>query len=351
MNSLLSIGIGAIIGISVAIVVVIAITVAVVVVFPIKAWWKARVSGTPIKMTKLLAMKMRGINLSVVIVDYITATKSGLNIDVSLLETHIMAGGNIDKVVKALVSAKNAGLNLNAQMAMALDLAGRDIYEVVQNCIVPKVIETKEVSALAKDSVEVKAKAHITILANINRIIGGADENTILVRVSEALSSTIGSAVSHGAVLENPDVISDAIMAKGLDSGTAYEIMSIDIFELSVGKDYDMQRKMEQAELDKKHTQIKMEERRLAAVALEQENKAKIEEAKIKAVEADIEVPKALIKALNEGKISPVEYYDIQNLQADTKLRNILSSANENKQSKEDPLEVKPKPRRNPFNF
>ena len=261
-----------------------------------------------------------------------------------------MAGGNISNVVRALVAAKSAGLKLNTQMALALDLAGRNIYEIVQNCIVPKVIETEEVTALAKDNVEVKGKVHITILANINRVIGGADENTILARVSEAFSSTIGSAVSHGAVIENPDVISDVIMSKGLDTGTAYEIISVDIYKLTVGKNYDIVKKMEEVDLEKKKSQTKLEERRLIAVALEQENKAKIEEAKIKAIEADAEVPKALVKALNEGRISPVEYYDIQNLQADTKLRNSLTQI-EDKKATESPTDIKPKPRKNPFNF
>jgi len=351
MEQLLKIGVGGIISLSIVGLILIAAVVVIVCVLPLSVWWKGKTMGNPIKMSKLIAMKMRGIDLNQFMINYTTAKKSGLKININDLESHSLAGGNTEKVIKALVAAKNGGIELNMQMAMALDLAGRDIYEVVQNAIVPKVIETQEITAVAKDDIEVKAKAHITILANIKRILGGSGEETILVRVSEALSSTIGSAVSHSAVMENPDVISDAIMNKGLDYGTAYEILSIDIFELKVGKNYAIQKKLEEAELEKKRTETKLEERRLIALALEQENKAKIEEAKIKAVEADAEVPKALVKALNEGKISPVEYYDIENLQADTKLRNMLSNANKEKQEPETGSMQKPKPRRNPFNF
>lgn len=352
MANLLSIGVLGWSLIGVALFFVVAIIVTISLVFPLKVWWRAKISGAPIAMSKLLAMKMRKVDLNLVVVAYITAKKSGLDFDVSELETHVLAGGNIDSVVRAMISAKSANLNLTLQMAMAIDLAGRDVYQVVQNCIMPKVVETPQITAVAKDGIEVKAKANITILGNIKRVLGGADESTIILRVSEALSSTIGSALSHGAVLENPDVISDCIMGKGLDYETSYEIMSIDIYELSVGKNIAAERRMEQVELDRKKTANKLEERRLEAIALEQENKAKIQEMKAKVVAEEAEVPKALIKALNEGKISPVDYYDIQNLQADTKLRNSLCpSEKDEKGGTSEPELPKPKIKRNPFNF
>lgn len=351
MVSVLSIGVlgWSLIGISVLL--LIGAVVAICFIFPLKVWWRAKISDAKIAMSKLLAMKMRKVDLDLVVVAYITAKKSGLDFDVTELETHVLAGGNIDSVVRAMIAAKNANLNITLQMAMAIDLAGRDVYSVVQNCIMPKIVETPMITAVAKDGIEVKAKANITILGNIKRVLGGADENTIIMRVSEALSSTIGSAVSHGAVLENPDVISDCIMQKGLDYETSYEIMSIDIFELSIGKNISAERKMEQAEIDRKKMANKLEERRLEAIALEQENKAKIQENKAKVVLEEAEVPKALVKALNEGKISPVDYYDIQNLQADTKLRNSLCPEDEEKKEQPEIDFPKPKVKRNPFNF
>lgn len=316
--------------------------------FPFSHWWKALISGAKISATKLIAMKSRKVNLSNVVVAYITAKRSGLELDVSELETHVLAGGNIDNVVRAMISAKNAGINLTLKMAMTLDLAGKDVHGVIQNCIVPKIVETPVVTAIAKDGFQISAKANITVLGNIKRIIGGADENTIILKVSEALSSTIGSATTHEVVLENPDVISDTIIKKGLDNETAYQILSLDIFEMNLGKNILSEQQLEQAELEKKAMQTRLEARRLEAVALEQENKAKVQEMKAKMVETEMEVPKALAKALNEGKINPVDYYDIQNLQADTNLRNVLSGKVENKS------ELKPdhiKPKRNPFNF
>ena len=300
-------------------------------------------------MSKLLAMKMRKVNLNSVVVAYITAKRSGLELDIADLETHVLAGGNIDNVVRAMISASKANINLGLKLAMALDLAGKNVPEVVKNCIVPKIVETPIVSAIAKDGYQLTVKASITLLTNIKRVIGGADENTIILRVSESLSSTIGSATTHDAVMENPDVISDVIMKKGLDSETAYQIVSIDIFEINLGKNIFAEQRLLDADIEKKAMQTKLEARRLEAVALEQENKAKVQEMKAKMVECEAEVPKALAKALNEGKINPVDYYDIQNLQADTNLRNMLSGKTSDEEQKEKPLPLKPK--RNPFNF
>lgn len=351
MSILLRLSVAGIVSISLIGVIILASSIIFFCYFPVSIWWRALVSGAPIEISKLIAMKMRKVNLSNVVVAYITAKRSGLDLDITELETHVLAGGNIDNVVKAMIAAKNADIKLSLQMAKTIDLAGKDVYGVVQNCIVPKIVETPQIVAVAKDGFELKAKANITLKTNIKRIIGGADENTIILRVSEALTSTIGSAINHGAVLENPDIISETIMDKGLDYETAYEIVSLDIFDIQRGRNLALEQEIERTEKDKKQTQNKLEERRLKAIALEQENKAKIQEMRAKVVESEAEVPKALAKALNEGKISPIDYYDIQNLQADTDLRNVLSGKGIQKPSDQDHEPARPKPRRNPFNF
>ena len=348
MELMLKMSLASIISLAIAGGILLTALVAFFVFFPISHWWKAKISGAPISVAKLIAMKMRKVDLRLVVVAYITAKRAGLDLDITELETHVLAGGNIDNVVKAMISASKANIPLNLNLAMALDLAGKNVQEVVKNCISPKIVESPKITAFAKDGYQITAKANITIIANIKRVIGGADEHTICLRVAEALSSTIGSATSHSAVIENPDVISDVIMKKGLDSETAYEIMSIDIFDITLGENIYTKEIAEQVELEKKETHNKLEKRRLEAVALEQENKAKIQEMKVKQVEAETEVPKALAKALDEGKISPVDYYDIQNLQADTNLRNALSGK---ATPKDDQSKLPTKPKRNPFNF
>lgn len=347
MNLMLSIGVVGIIFIVVFIVLLIGGTVFFLVYFPVSIWWKARTSKAPISMSKLMTIKLRKLNLNDIVCAYITAVRAGLSLTIDDIETHILAGGDINNVVKAMVSAKNGNIKLPVQTAMAIDLAGKNVYSIVQSCIVPKIVETPVVSGISKDGIELKAKATITIRANMGRVLGGADEGTIISRVSEALASTIGASVSHTAVLENPDVVSDCIMAKGLDSETAYEIISIDIFDIQVGKNIAVQLKLDQGEIERRANQSKLEERRLEAVAVEQENKAKIQEAKAKQIEAEMEVPKALANALKEGKISPMDYYDIQNLEADTKLRNVLSG--NDKKNEDRPSSSRSK--RNPFNF
>ena len=336
---------------------VVGAVVAFFLVYPIKVWWRALISDSYIPLNKLLAMKLRKVNLNNVVVAYITSRKSGIDLKIEDLETHVLAGGDIDKVIKAMISAKSAGINLPLQMAKAIDLAGKDVHAIVQSCIVPKIVETPMVTSISKDGIELKAKANITVKANMGRILGGADENTIITRVSECLASTIGSSINHTAVIENPDVISDVIMNKGLDYETAYEILSIDIFDITIGKNIAVQLQLEQAEIDKKASQAKIEERRMEAVVLEQQNKAKIQEAKIRALEAEAEVPKALANALKEGKITPMDYYDIKNLEADTNLRNMLSGntkKSDDLSGADEPFKrpmPRPKPKRNPFNF
>lgn len=343
---LLRLSVSQIVWISVAGAVVVSLLVGFLIVFPLSQWWKALISGVPISISKLLAMKMRKVNLNNVVVAYITAKRSGLELDITDLEAHVLAGGNIDNVVRAMISADKANLGLSLRLAMALDLAGKDVPSVVKECIVPKIVDTPAVTAMAKDGYQITAKASITMVTNLKRVLGGADENTIILRVAESLSSTIGSATTHDAVMENPDVISDVIMKKGLDFETAYQIMSIDIFDISLGKNIFAEQRLQEAELEKKAMQTRLEARRLEAVALEQENKAKVQEMKAKMIESEAEVPKALAKALDEGKINPVDYYDIQNLQADTNLRNALSG-----KTPEEKEDMVPKKKRNSLSF
>lgn len=347
MDTILSVSAAGIVFIVLGIAIIIGCAVFYFVYFPVSVWWKAKISKAPVPMSKLVAMKMRKTDLTVVVCAYITAIRAGLNVKIDDIETHVLAGGDIDNVIKAMISAKNAVVMLSVQTAMAIDLAGKNVYSIVQSCIVPKIVETPVVTAVSKDGVEIKSRATVTIKANMGRVLGGADEGTIISRVSEALSSVIGSSVSHTAVLENPDVISDCILAKGLDAETAYEIISVDIFDVQIGKNIAVQLKLDQGEIERRANQSKLEERRLEAVAAEQENKAKIQEAKIKQIEAEMEVPKALANALKEGKISPMDYYDIQNLEADTKLKNVLSG-NEKPGDKGGQAA---RTRKNPFDF
>ena len=348
MGLILKISLAGIISLSVVGVFLVACIIILFAVLPFSSWWKALISGANIPMEKLIAMKARKDDLNSVVIAFITAKRAGLNLDIEDLETHVLAGGNIDSVVKSMISAKLAGIELSLSLAMALDLSGKDSYKIIKDCISPRVVDTPFVTAVAKDGVELTTKASITIKGNIKRVVGGADENTITLRVAEALSSVIGSATTHDVVMENPDVISDAIMKKGLDRETAYEIISIDMYDIKAGKNIALEQQLAQADLERKTMENRLEARRLEALALEQENKAKVQENKAKQVEIETEIPKALAKALEEGKISPVEYYDIQNLQADTNLRNILSG----KASKDTDLDDdKNKIKRNPFGF
>lgn len=288
---------------------------------PVMLWISALASGVRVGIVTLVAMRLRRVIPSRIVNPLIKAHKAGLAIDTNQLESHYLAGGNVDRVVDALVAAQRADIPLGFERAAAIDLAGRDVLEAVQMSVNPKVIETPTVAAMAKDGIEVRAKAKVTVRANIDRLVGGAGEETIIARVGEGIVTTIGSSGSHKDVLENPDSISQTVLNKGLDAGTAFEILSIDIADVDVGKNIGAQLQTDQAEADKRIAQAKAEERRAMAVAQEQEMKARVQEMRAKVVEAEAEVPLAMAEALRSGKLGVMDYYNLQNLAADTSMR------------------------------
>ena len=292
---------------------------------PVGLWFSALVSGVKINLLQLFLMRWRRVPPAVIVSSMIEGTKAGLQLDPNELEAHYLAGGNVTNVVHALVSAQKANINLNFQMATAIDLAGRDVFEAVQMSVNPKVINTPPVAAVAKDGIQLIAKARVTVRANIKQLVGGAGEETVLARVGEGIVSSIGSAVSHKVVLENPDSISRVVLEKGLDAGTAFEILSIDIADIDVGKNIGAQLQMEQADADKNIAQAKAEERRAMAVALEQENLAKAQEARAKVILAEAEVPLAMAEAFRNGNLGIMDYYKMKNIMADTQMRDTIS--------------------------
>jgi len=292
---------------------------------PIRLWIAAMAAGVRVGLVTLIGMRLRRVIPAKVVEPLIKATKAGLDLNVNNLEGHYLAGGNVDNVVNALIAAQRANIELGFERAAAIDLAGRDVLKAVQMSVNPKVIETPLVAAVASDGIEVKARARVTVRANIERLVGGAGEETIIARVGEGVVSTIGSAKTHKQVLENPDDISRTILKKGLDSGTAFEILSIDIADVDVGKNIGARLQTDQAEADKRIAQAKAEERRAMAVAREQEMKASVQEMRAKVVEAEAEVPKALSQALREGKLGVMDYYNMQNIQSDTQMRGTIS--------------------------
>ena len=312
-------------GLIVGIVLIVAAVIAFFALVPLGLWFRALVSGASVSMAKLVGMRLRKIKIGMIVDAYITGKKAGLNINITELETHYMAKGDVLKVVNALISAHSANIDLSTKTAMAIDLAGRDVLNAVKVSVNPKVIETPIIAAIAKDGIELRCKARVTVRANISRLIGGSGEETIIARVGEGIVTTVGSAVTHKDVLENPDRISKTVLAKGLDSGTAYEILSIDIADVDVGRNIGAQLQMDQAEADKRIAQAKAEERRAMAVASEQEMKAKTQEMRAIVIEAEAEVPKAMAEALRSGKLGVMDYYNMQNLQADTNMRNSIS--------------------------
>ena len=311
--------------------VIVAIALVLIAVFfryvPLGLWINARASGAGVRIVSLIGMRFRRISPQKIVNAYIKARKAGLQITTDMLETHYLAGGNIERVINALISAKQASINLSFTTACAIDLAGRDVLQAVQMSVLPKVIETPPVAAIAQDGIELRAKARITVRTNIERLVGGAGEETIIARVGEGIVTTIGSSHTHKAVLENPDLISQTVLNKGLDAGTAYEILSIDIADVDVGRNVGAQLQMDQAEADRRIAQARAEERRAMAVAREQEMKASVQEMRARVVEAEAEVPKAMAAALREGKIGVMDYYQLKNLEADTSMREGIAKA------------------------
>ncbi|MEW5785940.1 MAG: flotillin-like protein FloA [Bacillota bacterium] len=292
---------------------------------PLGLWISALAARVPVGIFALIGMRLRRVAPVKIVAPLIKATKAGLDLNVNKLEGHYLAGGNVDRVVNALIAAQRAEIPLPFERAAAIDLAGRDVLQAVQMSVNPKVIETPVVAAVAKDGIEVKARAKVTVRANLDRLVGGAGEETIIARVGEGIVTTIGSADTHKSVLENPDRISHTVLNKGLDSGTAYEILSIDIADVDVGKNIGAQLQTDQAEADKRIAQAKAEERRAMAVAQEQEMIAAVQEMRAKVVEAEAEVPRAMAQALREGKMGVMDYYNLKNVLADTNMRDTIS--------------------------
>ncbi len=308
------------------IIIVAIIILAVILTFvPLGLWISALAAGVKIGIFNLIGMRLRRVVPNRIVNPLIKATKAGLTVGVDMLEAHHLAGGNVDRVVNALIAAQRANIPLEFERAAAIDLAGRDVLQAVQMSVNPKVLETPKVSAMAKDGIEVIAKARVTVRANIDRLVGGAGEETILARVGEGIVTTVGSSTSHKHVLENPDSISQTVLNKALHSGTAFEILSIDIADVDVGRNIGAQLQTDQAEADKRVSQARAEERRAMAVAAEQENRASIQAMRAKVVEAEAEVPKAMAAALREGKLGVMDYYNMRNVVADTQMRDAIS--------------------------
>ena len=288
---------------------------------PLGLWVSAITAGVKVKISELIGMRLRKVPPAQIVNPLITARKAGIDVTASQLETHYLARGNVRNTVQALISADKANIDLPFQQATAIDLAGRDVFEAVQVSVNPKVIETPPISAIAKDGIQVRAIARVTVRANINQLVGGAGEETIIARVGEGIVSTIGSSQTHLMVLENPDNISKTVLAKGLDSGTAFEILSIDIADVDVGENIGAKLQTDQAEADLQVARAKAEERRAAAVAAEQEQRAAVQEQRARLVAAEAEIPQAIAEAFRTGNLGVMDYYNLRNIQADTKMR------------------------------
>jgi uncharacterized protein YqfA (UPF0365 family) len=315
----------------VTIVLIIIVLAVILTIVPVALWISAIAAGVRVSIFTLIGMRLRRVIPARIVNPLIKAHKAGLDVSINQLESHYLAGGNVDRVVNALIAAQRANIELSFERAAAIDLAGRDVLEAVQMSVNPKVIETPFIAGVAINGIEVKAKARITVRANLDRLVGGAGEDTIIARVGEGIVSTIGSSVSHSKVLENPDLISQTVLGKGLDSGTAFEILSIDIADVDVGKNIGAELQIEQAQADKNIAQAKAEERRAMAVANEQEMVARVQEMKAKVVEAEAEVPLAMAEALRSGNIGIMDYVNYQNIQADTSMRDSISKVTKDK--------------------
>lgn len=292
---------------------------------PVNLWFTAVVSGVKVSILQLILMRIRKVPPALVVNALINATKAGLKVTVNDVETHYMAGGNVDNVIRALISADKANMPLDFNMATAIDLAGRDVFDAVQLSVNPRVINTPPVAAVGKDGIQLIAKARVTVRANIHQLVGGAGEETILARVGEGIVTTIGSAHNHKAVLENPDKISKVVLSKGLDAGTAFEILSIDIADMDIGKNIGAQLQTDQASADLKVANAKAEERRAMAVAYEQEMRAKAEEARARVIEAEAQIPLAIAESFRSGNLGIMDYYRMENIKADTDMRTNIS--------------------------
>ncbi len=302
---------------------------------PVRLWIEAVFAGVKVSIPELIGMRLRKVNPAGVVRPLIAATKAGLNLNTRQLEAHYLAGGHVDRVVTALISADKATLGLGFEQAAAIDLAGRDVLEAVKVSVNPKVIDTPRVAAMAKDGIQLIAIARVTIRANINRLVGGAGEDTILARVGEGIVSTIGSSASHKAVLENPDNISKTVLAKGLDAGTAFEILSIDIADVDVGKNIGAELQTDQAEADKRIAQAKAEERRAMAIAAEQEMRAKVQEMRAHVVEAEAQVPLAMAEAFRTGNLGIMDYARYRNVTADTDMRRAIAGPDDGRRGEQ----------------
>ena len=315
----------------VTIIVIVALVLLLFTVFlryvPLGLWIRALSSGVKIKVGTLVGMRLRRISPHRLVDALIMVRKAGLDITIDQLEKHFLAGGNIERVAKAMISAQQANIDMTFEEACAVDLAGRDVLQAVQMSVTPKVIETPPIAAVAKDGIELRAKARVTVLTDVTRLVGGAGEETIIARVGEGIVTTIGSSETHKAVLENPDLISQNVLNKGLDSGTAFRILSIDIADVDVGRNIGAQLQMDQAEADRRIAQAKAEERRAIAVAREQEMIAAVQEMRARVVEAEAQVPLAMAEALREGKLGVMDYYQMKNVIADTSMREGIASA------------------------
>jgi uncharacterized protein YqfA (UPF0365 family) len=294
---------------------------------PIPLWIKAQFSNVRISIITLIAMRIRKVPPSIIVDGLIMSSKAGLKISSNEIETHYLAGGNVNNVIRALISADKANIDLDFQSATAIDLAGRDVFDAVQLSVNPRVIDTKPVAAMARDGIQMIAKSRVTVRANIKQLVGGAGEETILARVGEGIVSSIGSSNDHKAVLENPDNISKVVLQKGLDSGTAFEILSIDIADIDVGKNIGAALQIDQAEADKNIAQAKAEQKRAMAIAEEQQQKAKAQEARVKVIEAEAQIPMAIAEAFRNGQLGIMDYYKFKNIEADTNMRDSISKS------------------------
>ena len=324
MNLMLGVGLWIGVGISVVLIIGIAIFMGIV---PVKYWLKSIFSGAHVPASKLVGMKLRNVDMKLIVNAYINATKAGVKINISDLETHYMAGGNVERIVEALIIAQGANINLSVANAKAIDLANRDILQAIQNCVTPVVITTPPITAVAGDGIELIVKVRITLHSDIEKLIGGAGEETILARVGEGVVTAVGSSKNHQMVLENPDSISKYVLSKGLDEGTSFEILSIDIADVDIGRNVGAKIQAERAEADVQIANARAEERRAMAIAAEQEMKAKTQEMQAKLLSAQSEIPRAISMAFKSGNIGVMDYYRMQNVQADTYMRNSIGDS------------------------